>query len=303
VLAFARDQRTGTPTETTPPGLMRLARERLRPALPGVPVGGGTDMYFTELNRTRPDVSLMDVVAFSTNPQVHAFDDLSLVETLEAQGDTVRSARALADGKPVVVTPVALRYRWPVHGPIQTAPGELPFQVDARQLSLMLAGWTVGSVKYTAEAGAASLTYYETTGWRGLVETERGSPLPERFPSEPGMVFPVYWAFRELARLRGGAIVACSSTAPLRAIGLALASGDGLTVLVANLTPAETRVTLTGLRGEATVRAVVDEATAETAMHRPAAHAPPAAPLTVTGGAAELELGPFALVAVQAEAP
>ena len=35
----------------------------------------------------------MDFVNYSINPQVHAFDNLSLAETLSAQAETVKSAR------------------------------------------------------------------------------------------------------------------------------------------------------------------------------------------------------------------
>ncbi len=71
-------------------------------------------------------------------------------------------------------------------------PGELPPQVDVRQMSLFGACWTAGSFKYLAEAGTQSITFYETTGWRGVMETEAGSPLPELFRSLPGTVFPMY---------------------------------------------------------------------------------------------------------------
>ena len=55
--------------------------------LPGDDVVGGTNAYFAELNRQRPGIRFP--VAFSINPQVHAFDDLSLIENLEAQPETI----------------------------------------------------------------------------------------------------------------------------------------------------------------------------------------------------------------------
>ena len=36
--------------------------------------------------------------------------------------------------------------------------GELPPQVDVRQMSLFGAGWTLGSLKYLAESGVSSAT-------------------------------------------------------------------------------------------------------------------------------------------------
>ena len=55
----------------------------------GAIIGAGSNAYFTELNRERPAIDQMQGVCYSLNPQVHAFDDASLVETLAAQALTV----------------------------------------------------------------------------------------------------------------------------------------------------------------------------------------------------------------------
>ena len=110
------------------------------------------------------------------------------METLEAQAVTVESARQFAGGLPIAVTPVTLlaRFNPNATGPEpEPAPGELPAQVDVRQMSLFGANWTLGSIKYLSESGASSVTYYETTGWRGVMETTSGSPLPREIPLSP----------------------------------------------------------------------------------------------------------------------
>ena len=58
---------------------------------------------------------------------------------------------------------------------------QLPSQVDERQMSLFGAGWTLGSLKYLCESCPQSLTYYETTGWRGVMETKHSSPVSKLF--------------------------------------------------------------------------------------------------------------------------
>src|SRR6185436_8731420 len=93
VLVCAAGARPGRPGEVTPPELLERVRDALAPALPGVPFLGGTEMYFAELNRGRPQAAGWDGVCFSISPQVHAFTDLDLVENLDAQAETVRSAR------------------------------------------------------------------------------------------------------------------------------------------------------------------------------------------------------------------
>ena len=53
-------------------------------------IGAGSNGYFTEVNRSRPPVKALDLVCDSLNPQVHAFDNASLVDNLAGQGSTVR---------------------------------------------------------------------------------------------------------------------------------------------------------------------------------------------------------------------
>jgi D-apionolactonase len=223
------------------------ARQLLPPACPGVAIAAGAKAYFTELNRG-PRPGFADQVVFSVNPQIHAFDDGSLVETLRMQRLVVENAARLSGGRPIVVSPVTLRPRFNAvaTGPVPPPePGQLPDQVDARQMSLFGSAWTLGSLANLAASGAASLTYYETTGWRGLVELTSGPPAPHRFPPLPGCAFPLYHVLADAGEFRGGTLVAGESSAPLRLEGLTLEAGGRLRTLLANLTdrPAEVRVT------------------------------------------------------------
>ena len=63
----------------------------------GFRLATGTNAYFAELNRQRPPRRAH--ACYSINPQVHTFDDLSLLETLEAQPSTVESAAQFCDGE------------------------------------------------------------------------------------------------------------------------------------------------------------------------------------------------------------
>jgi hypothetical protein len=216
-------------------------------------------MYFAELNRTPPDAGLMDCVAFAVVPQVHAEDDLSLFETLEAQAAAVRSGVVLSRGKPLAVGPITLRHRKPFYGPPADGTDSLPFSVDVRQMSRLLAAWTIGSVKACAEAGASSMTYFETSGPRGLVERNDRETLPG-FPSQPGMIFPVHGVFRELGAQRGARIVECASTDPLEVTGLGLVQDGILTLFAANLTAEPQRFRVPSLKRDVALRPVVGQA-------------------------------------------
>ncbi|MDQ6818152.1 MAG: hypothetical protein M3018_12210, partial [Actinomycetota bacterium] len=260
---------TVTGEETTPPQLVRLVRDLL--ALTSVPVAGGTDMYFCELNRTRPRARDMDGIFWSLNPQVHAFDDVSLLETAEAQGEQVRAAREFAPGKALFVGPVTLKRRYNVNATVaeEAAAGELPDSVDPRQPTLIGAAWTLASAKHLAEQGASAITYFETVGWRGVVQGDDRPPVPNRFPARAGDAFPLFHVLADIAELRSCALLECATTRPLEVAALAAIRGGGaMTLLVANLTPGAQAVELPGLDGEPRIRRL-NEDTAERAMLEP----------------------------------
>lgn len=225
---------------------VQMAREILAGALPAnTPLFGGTNAYFCQINRSRPEIAAMDGVTFSINPQVHAFDEMSLAETLEAQADTITSARLFSGDLPIIVSPVTLRPRFNPNatGPDSNIdPNTLPASVDIRQMSLFAAAWTLGSLKALAESGAASLTYYETVGWRGVLETEMGSP--SSFPSEPGIVYPLYHILADLCVKRGAALHQCVSQQALQVQSLALESEGRIHLWIANLTPTRQQIRL-----------------------------------------------------------
>jgi len=293
---------SATSGTTTPGSLMRAARERLSGVLPGVPLVGGTNQFFTELNRIRPEIEEMDGIVYSINPQVHAADDLSLVENLEAQSETVRMAHAWWPGLPVVVSPVTLIGR---AGPYPAGPPEpdgLPGNVDVRLASLFGAGWTVGSLKQLSEAQAASVTYFETTGWLGVIEREAGSPQPDRFPSRPGGAFPLYHVFADLAEWKRGHLLSCRATDQPEVQALAVQFGGTRHVLVANLTARDRQLRIGPFAGEHASLRLLDETTARAAIDDPAAFRAAADRVPVDGrGTLTVELQPFALARIDDE--
>jgi D-apionolactonase len=274
VLVTYAGGRTATPLETTPPHLVDLAREALVQVAGEAAFVGGTEMYFTEVNRTRPGHDTWDGICYSVSPQIHAFTDIDVMENLDAQAETVRSARAIADCKPVAVSPVTLRRRVNFHAagePPPTPAGQLPDSVDVRQSALFAAAWTAGSVKYMSESGAGSVTYYETTGWRGVVERADGPELPERFVSRSGEAFPLYHPLADAIEWHGSEVLACGSSDVLAAVGFAVRGADGAThLLVANLTPHKQAVVVEPLDGEVTLRRL-NESTASLAAADPPA--------------------------------
>jgi D-apionolactonase len=280
----------------THPQWVRLARERLSSAFPEAAFAGGTNQWFTELNRERPELGDLEGVVYSVNATVHADDDTSVLETPAGQGATVRAARAFSDDLPVIVGPVTIRPRsWPFGS---YGSGELPLQVDPRQCSLLGAGWTLASVKHLSEAGAASVTYFETTGWRGVIETEAGPPRPDLFPSRAGAPFPLFHVLADVAEWKEGEIVEARSSAPLAVEGFALRADNGLHILLANLTASEKSCAVGPLPAERASVRRVDETAAADAGERPVEFRKAKANVDAPGGSLALELAPYAVVRI-----
>ena len=140
------------------------------------------------------------------NPQVHAFDNRTLVENLEGMEATVESARLIGENHPIAIGPITLRPRFNPNATgtePETPAGELPARVDPRQMSLFGAGWTLGTLKALSRTGVYSLTYYETTGRLGVMEREKDPPLHPAFPSMPGWAFPLYHVLADVGEFAG----------------------------------------------------------------------------------------------------
>src|SRR5260221_1448815 len=154
---------------TTSAEHLSIVRERLSREGYCEPLGFGTRAFFAELNRNHPPIDLLDFVTYTVNPQIHADDELSIVESLGGQRATVESALLISGGKPVHVGPVTLKMQWNPYAtvlPQAPAPGELPPEVDPRQRLPFAAAWTLGSIKTLSEAGVLRATYYEMIRWR-----------------------------------------------------------------------------------------------------------------------------------------
>lgn len=187
--------------KSTRPQWTRLARKAL--SATGGLIVGGTDAFFAELNRNRPERGSADAISWSINPQVHSTDLLSLLETLDAQWATAVSARQFHDGE-LMISPTTLRPRFnpdaTTKKPPPTPPDVLPSQVDVRQMSLFGAAWTLGSIaSLSRDPLLRSVTYFETTGWLGIMEWAERPRLPHKFVTRPTWAFPVYFVFAWLA--------------------------------------------------------------------------------------------------------
>jgi hypothetical protein len=231
--------------------LVSTARKALASYARAAIFAAGTDADFIFANKQPRAYRGMDAFCTSTNPQTHAFDNASLVESLAAQGVLVQSAAKLAQGKPVFITPVTLKPRWNPYSTAGVTKGAP--SVDARQPTLFGAAWTLGSVKYLAEAGAASATYYETTGMRGVMDRD---------------VYPVWHVLAGIGAFAGGEVLISQSSEPLQVDGLVLQKGRRMRVLLVNFTAQPRTVALSGLNAPARFK-MLDASHAMQAMKQP----------------------------------
>ena len=189
-------------------------------------------------------------MSFGLNPQVHAFDNASMIETLPIQGDTVRSARQFLGKVPLFISPVTLRVQAANQEPL---PGELPSNVDPRQSSLFAAGWTLGSIDYLAEAGVSRITYFETIGYKGIMAPSRPFAAQDKFPSRMGAVYPIYHVLNMVGEFAGGRVQQVVSSDPASIVGLALKDAGRRRLLVANLSDRPQKIMIEGFDNEVSI--------------------------------------------------
>lgn len=156
--------------KVTPAFLQEAAWPLLKEKNPSIKIGYGTDVYFAELNRNRPVDDMYDFISFSMNPQVHSFDNRSLVEnigSIESMMNTVRSFTS----KPVHVSPVTFKKR-KNHDTTGQERNKPVNNFDERQHTGFGAGWFL--LCFYALRKADSVTFFNLSG---PAKIEPGSSL------------------------------------------------------------------------------------------------------------------------------
>ena len=259
----------------------------------GFRLATGTNAYFAELNRQRPPRRAH--ACYSINPQVHTFDDLSLLETVEAQPSTVESAAQFCDGD-VIISPITLRPRFNPHATDPALQRELPSTVtaDPRQQTPFCAAWTVGVLAQLMPVDRIeSLTFYETTGPRGIMNSQPDSSGAQATQAGTGNVFPVYIVFEAIAGIRNVLPLSISNHALVTAFAFQDEQGQSL-ALIANPTAEPQSLALQVVDSELDILKVDEIDVARTTS----------AGLTVTEvertrGQVKLDLAPHALLKLQ----
>ena len=219
----ARDQKT-RPSQTLPPGESPSAQiyAAARRAFPGCLIGGGMLTSFTELNRNPPPASEIDFVTHGTAAVVHAADDLSVWETLEALPAVIASTRHLMGDLPYRLGPSGLGLRENPYGPDVAGNPEgrrVPMaRSDPRHRGLFGAAWTLALLEIAAREGLASVTAADCTGDLGVIGRQGGGHV----------VHPAAHVLRGLARGHGRPMLGTSAVAGLSSVAFGGLAGAEL---------------------------------------------------------------------------
>jgi len=210
----------------------------------GVPIGGGSDANFCELNRElalrRFPLAKVDFLCWSINPQVHTNDDLSLMETVQALSALVETARQHAGGLPLVVSPITLLPRFnAVASETQNTYTSCP-PSDLRQRLQIGAAWSMATWHALSTAGIQGTTWFEAFGPRGFADEM--SLLAAVGVERKIELDAIGLCFRELLQSRPQTIERAESSTNLSAVLLHEASCSYLSVV--NLSAQHTSMTL-----------------------------------------------------------
>lgn len=200
----------------------------VRAAFPGAACGGGMLTNFTEFNRCRPDPGLLDYVTFGTTAIVHAADDDSVLETLEALGDVFTSARSIAGATPLHLGLMSIGMR---SNPYGAAVADNPRGArlamamnDPRQPTAFAATFAVAIAAAAARGRVASFAPAMTSGPLGMGGGRDGG------------LYPLFHIVAALAALAGSTVVVRGAAAT----GLITIMGSGkrgIAGVAANLGP------------------------------------------------------------------
>ncbi|WP_284154730.1 hypothetical protein [Algicella marina] len=153
--------------------------------------------FFPELNRKRPPIEMLDFVSHGLWPIVHAADDLSVMETLEAIPHITRSARVNIGDRDYRIGPATIAMRQNPYGN-RTIPKPSSKRLcltddDQRHRARFGASYCIGLAAALAPAGVTVWTLAFLYGPRGVVAEDGSWPVTEALKALSGLAgLPVH---------------------------------------------------------------------------------------------------------------
>jgi hypothetical protein len=215
---LASHQPDGTWPEGADPG---HARAEALARFPGLSIGAGVLSNFTELNRLPRRPTDPAFITYGTTAIVHAADDRSVMQTLEALPQVHASAAALSGNVPLRLGLSAIGMRSNPYGrgcapnpDLQRKPCAM---VDPRQSGLFAAAFMVGVIAATEGSTIERVVLGALSG-------------PFSLLNDDGSARPAWHVFKALCALSGSARRATQCGAGLASV--AATGADGFTHLI-----------------------------------------------------------------------
>jgi hypothetical protein len=272
--AHLKSVQPGTPFPDGTPTFEQLAAAA-RAAFPGVRIGGGMLANFTELNRTKPPQGLFDFIAHATSGVVHAADDRSVMETIEAVGHIIRSTQSFIGDAAYRIGPSHIGNSFNPYGASHTEnPGNgrvTMARVDPRHRALFGAAWHLGYLSQVAEGGLEAATMASPVGEFGIAVTALPHAQPWFDDQPDAKVYPVFHVLRGVAAAAGRERVTAQSSDGERVRALAWRDGETTHLWIANLRDVRVEVRFDGIDGRSGGLWVLDEGNFEAAVADPKA--------------------------------
>jgi len=228
--------------------------------------------FFTDLNRKHRPAKLLDFVMNTTCPIVHAADDRSVMETLEALPYQVQTARSFIGRKTYRIGPSAIGCRDNPHGktftPNPNNERVCLVKMDPRQRGLFGAAWALGYIATFARTGIQALMLGAPTGPLGIICRKSEYKQPYFDTLSGSAVYPVFHVVSGVTRGAGQKLVAATCSDNQKVETLAYRGKAGTTLWLANLTAHEQNVRISGAKG-AVFGTMLDEDSFEAATADP----------------------------------
>ncbi len=227
------------------PALYRATRA----AFPNIKLGGGMFSFFTELNRKRPPKGHLDFAMNATCPIVHAADDRSVMETLEALPFQIKTGKTFLGKSPHRVGPSAIGCRDNPHGATFTPNPKNEriclVKADPRTRGLFGASWLLGYIGTLAKTNVEAVTIGSTTGPLGVIHRKFEGMQPYFNSLKGPSVYPAYHVATALMNSTGKRIVDIENSNEKSVFSFALQDKNGgITLWVGNLTSEPQSVTI-----------------------------------------------------------
>ena len=291
VVTQAHDMMSFQPGNPRPSGPRYLEMATAaRCAFPDIPIGGGMVAFFTELNRLPVPHGVFDFVTHAVCPAVHASDDQSLMENLQAAKWIFASAKSMIGSTPYHLGPSWISSRVNPYGaavlPNPTDERVCLAESDPRQRGLFGAAWALGLVAAAAEARLDAVALASLTGPQGLTFGP-GDRRPPEFPSAEAT--PAFHVLRGLATHKSRHSIATSNSNPEAVAAMGIETPAGPELWLANLTAEEQDVQISPWHGPAVLH-LLDHARFSDVLRLDFLDSPG----TKTDDGASLRLAPYA---------